>query len=346
MGRPHEQDDHEAALAAVEPSHRKHVRGAARPPPGGHVSLLELKQEYAEAAKTFTGLLDPAILDTTTAAPVEAAPVLNNLGVTQLRRGPSADGGSAVYYLTRAADAESRRRRLPVQSRLRLRAGSQLQGGDLLAARSRPPRNVTDADAHYVLAAALQATGSVVEATRERDLARQLSSRYEELDTTRWRGTAPACRPASNACAPTSSGSAPTGPSRPSSTRRSASTATSPPSLERGRRLFEREQDREAMTELRRAVYLSPYEAPAHLLIGRIHLRAGRPDDALEALKILDLERRHGAGPRRARRGLPRREEHRGRPHRARACAGPRSRRGRGAAAARFHQVTPVAARA
>ena len=56
--------------------------------------------------------------------------------------------------------------------------------------------------------------------------------------------------------------------------------------LERARRLFEGEQDREAMTELRRAVFLSPYEAEAHLLIGRIHLRAGRPREAVDALKI------------------------------------------------------------
>jgi tetratricopeptide (TPR) repeat protein len=40
------------------------------------------------------------------------------------------------------------------------------------------------------------------------------------------------------------------------------------------------------MTELRRAVFLSPYEAEAHLLIGRIHLRAGRPREAIDALKI------------------------------------------------------------
>ena len=50
--------------------------------------------------------------------------------------------------------------------------------------------------------------------------------------------------------------------------------------------LFEGEQDREAMMELRRAVFLSPYEADAHLLIGRIHLRAGRPREAVDALKI------------------------------------------------------------
>ena len=56
--------------------------------------------------------------------------------------------------------------------------------------------------------------------------------------------------------------------------------------LDRGRRLYEREEDREALVELRRAVYLSPYEAQAHLLIGRILLRAGRPKEAVDALKI------------------------------------------------------------
>src|SRR5262249_1717499 len=56
--------------------------------------------------------------------------------------------------------------------------------------------------------------------------------------------------------------------------------------LDRGRRLFAEEQDREALAELRRAVFLSPYEAEAHLLIGRIHLRAGRPREAIDALKI------------------------------------------------------------
>src|SRR5688500_6557964 len=56
--------------------------------------------------------------------------------------------------------------------------------------------------------------------------------------------------------------------------------------LDRGRRFFQKEQDREAMAELRRVVYLSPYEAEAHLLIGRIHLRGGLPGDAIDALKI------------------------------------------------------------
>lgn len=40
------------------------------------------------------------------------------------------------------------------------------------------------------------------------------------------------------------------------------------------------------MAELRRAVFLSPYEADAHLLMGRIHLRAGHLHEAVAALTI------------------------------------------------------------
>src|SRR6185436_3052241 len=56
--------------------------------------------------------------------------------------------------------------------------------------------------------------------------------------------------------------------------------------LERARRLYQSEQDREAIAELQRVVFLSPYEAEAHLLIGRIYLRGGRPREAVDALKI------------------------------------------------------------
>jgi lipopolysaccharide biosynthesis regulator YciM len=56
--------------------------------------------------------------------------------------------------------------------------------------------------------------------------------------------------------------------------------------LERARRFYQAEQDREAMSELQRVVFLSAYQAEAHLLIGRIHLRAGRPHEAVDALKI------------------------------------------------------------
>jgi tetratricopeptide (TPR) repeat protein len=56
--------------------------------------------------------------------------------------------------------------------------------------------------------------------------------------------------------------------------------------LDRGRRLFQQESDREAISELNHALYLSPYLADAHVLVGRIHLRSGRVHDAIDAFKI------------------------------------------------------------
>jgi Tfp pilus assembly protein PilF len=56
--------------------------------------------------------------------------------------------------------------------------------------------------------------------------------------------------------------------------------------LERGRRLVEQENDREAQSELTRALYLSPYDAEAHLLLGRSYLRTGRLREAIDAFKV------------------------------------------------------------
>ena len=50
--------------------------------------------------------------------------------------------------------------------------------------------------------------------------------------------------------------------------------------------MFAQESDREASAELDRALYLSPYLADAHLLLGRIHLRNGRAREAIDSLKI------------------------------------------------------------
>ena len=66
--------------------------------------------------------------------------------------------------------------------------------------------------------------------------------------------------------------------------------------LDAGRRAFEREADREAERELRRALYLSPYLAAANMLLGRIHLRAGRPADAIQAFKLALWSEESAAG--------------------------------------------------
>jgi protein O-GlcNAc transferase len=56
--------------------------------------------------------------------------------------------------------------------------------------------------------------------------------------------------------------------------------------LESGRRLFQAQRDAEAVAELRRAIYLSPYDREAHLLLGRLYLREGQIADAVDELKI------------------------------------------------------------
>ena len=279
----HEQGDHAAALAAVKPVPADSPL-ASRAQLRAGVSQLE-SEDYQGAAATFTRLLDPKILQTTAPAPAHLAPVLNNLGIVQLRRGATADAGSAAYYLTRAADAD------PEAADYQFNLGyayllDRNHKAALYWLREAVRRDVTDADAHYLLALALQATGGGVEAARERELARQLSSRYEEADRTlRDKPEVPAnlerlrtdLDPAAKVVRTTQTVAS-------SAQREQRDLASF--HLARGRQLFEREQDRDAMADLKRAVYLSPYEAAAHLLIGRIHLRAGRAAEAIDALKI------------------------------------------------------------
>jgi lipopolysaccharide biosynthesis regulator YciM len=122
--------------------------------------------------------------------------------------------------------------------------------------------------------------GSGVEASRERELARQLSSQYNDA-----------------------AGSAiPKGLERIKTTidlpraQRVESTIATPAArdqrelaafhLDRGRRLYDDRRDREALGELQRSIYLSPYQAQAHLLVGRIHLRNGRVREAVDALTV------------------------------------------------------------
>jgi tetratricopeptide (TPR) repeat protein len=232
---------------------------------------------YQEAYDTFTAMAD----EQATAA------ILNNLGIVQLRRGGATpQTGLPAYYFNKAVEADP-----DDADYLFNLAYAYWMFRDHPAAiywlREAVRRNRADADAHFVLGTALAAAGNATEAARERDLARRLSAEYESPDRRKFAAAFDGV---------------PRGLERVKQdlelprVRRLESRLTASEQrdreevarfhLDRGRRLFQQENDRDAVEELDRALYLSPYLAEAHLLLGRIHLRNGRLAEATSALKI------------------------------------------------------------
>jgi tetratricopeptide (TPR) repeat protein len=268
-----EQADHARALAAVQvvPATSRRSRQArflaAR-------SLIELKR-YDEAYTTLKTLLDE-----------QPTPSLyNDLGVVQVKRGGTPQSGKPTYFFTKATEARAD------ESDYFFNLGyAYWLDKDVQAAiywlREAVRRNPADGDAHFVLGAALLAAGSQTEAAREKELARQLSSKYEEW-TKRQAATGEAVPRGLERLAldlETFGGQRLDSALLNSAQREQRELAAF--HLQRGRRLFESEQNREALAELHKAVYLSPYEAEPHLLIGRIYLRTGRPREAIDALRV------------------------------------------------------------
>jgi tetratricopeptide (TPR) repeat protein len=219
--------------------------------------------------------------------------VFNNLGVIQLRRGASAQGGRSTYYFNKAVEAD------PAQADYAFNLGyaywrEQDNAAAVYWLREAVRREPSDSDAHFVLGAALQATGAATEAGRERELARRLSAAYEEQGRTAQPDAVP---PDMERLRPYLD---PPGARRTDSalmaTEQRGQRELVTFHLERGRRFFERENDRDALIELQRAVYLAPYQADAHLLMGRIHLRAGRIPEAVAEFKIALWSEESAAG--------------------------------------------------
>jgi tetratricopeptide (TPR) repeat protein len=237
------------------------------------LSMLELKK-YDEAFTTFSALADSQ----------PTAAVLNDLGVVQLRRGGIGKPETAAAYFTKASAAD------PADPDYFFNLGYTHWLGHeadeatrwLLEAVRRDP---ADGDAHFVLAAALSSLGRTAEASRERELARRLSSTYEQLEK----------RPAGGDIVPRGMERVKRDVELPHARTIASTLATNELQsqqelaqfyLERGRRLYQHEDDRQAIEELNRALYLSPYEPEAHLLLGRIYLRNGRAREAIDDLKI------------------------------------------------------------
>ncbi len=66
--------------------------------------------------------------------------------------------------------------------------------------------------------------------------------------------------------------------------------------LGRARSLAAAGRDREATSELRRAIYLQPYADEPHLLLGRAYLGAGHTSEAVDEFKVALWCRETAAG--------------------------------------------------
>ncbi len=217
------------------------------------------------------------------AADRPAASVANNLGIVQFRRGVFGQAGGATYYFSEA------RKLAPSDFDAIFNLGyAYFFEHDLQASiywlREAVRGNPVDGDAHYVLGTALSATGATTEGAREKDLARHLSSSYAEWDKR------PSNDPVPRGLERIKEDIEPTPLARGDLAYQAAGQRDQQDlarfHLEQGRKSFERESDRDAIAELKRAIYLSPYQAEAHLLLGRVYLRNGRLHDAADELKI------------------------------------------------------------
>ena len=277
-----DQGDHAAALAAI----RRNPFDLATVRAGSFLRrdlACSISSAMTMPSRRMAGLLrQPQGIE-----PAMRGAVSNNMGVIQIRRGATPQTGTPIYFLTKATEQDPGATDAYFNLGYAYVLDKNFQAGDLLAARDRAPRLRPMPTPTSCSAVALQATGNPVEAGSRAGPCPPAVGR-----TTRsWRVPPP-----------------PTGrrwprglervlldPDGSGSLHATAIVGTSAQRdqrdlaafhLERGRRLFDREQDTEAMAELRRVVYLSPYEAQAHLLIGRILPASRATGDAVDALKI------------------------------------------------------------
>ena len=224
-------------------------------------SLLALKR-YDEAFRVLDTLYKEA----------PAAAISNALGVVQLRRGPQAAGGSAPFFFNRAVDEGHS------DPDMAFNLGyAYATLGDVSSAiywlREAVRREPADGAAHRVLSAMLVAQSKAIEAQREFDLAKVLGAADAVTAPER---TVPKDleRILPQLAAPYDW--------RHLLVVNAETEQTATFYLDRGKRLADEMRDREAIDELRRAIYVSPYLDRPHILLGRLYQRSGRLSDAAE----------------------------------------------------------------
>jgi tetratricopeptide (TPR) repeat protein len=268
-----DQGDHAKALAEAQ------AVGASAP------STFYRRARFAAGRSLVElGRLDDAFQAFRTLADERpTGPLYNNLGVVQIRRAARPESGKPTYYFTKASemDAEEPDYFFNLGYAYWLEKDAQAA---IYWLREAVRRNTADGDAHFVLGVALQSSGAAAEGARELTLARQLSSKYAEWE--KKPGTDPVPKGLER---PSQDLETMHGPSLDaalltSAQREQRELATF--HLDRGRRYYEEEHDRDALLELRKAVYLTPYAAEPHLLLGKVLVRTGRAKEAVDALRI------------------------------------------------------------
>jgi len=227
------------------------------------LSLIQLKR-LDDGFATLKALADRS----------PSATLMNNIGVIQLRRPVTPQTGKATYYFNEAVklDTDDPDYDFNLGYAYWLERDEQ---GAIYWLREALRRRPADGEAHAVLAVALQSIGSTTEAGRERELAAQLSSKPIDASTRGLERIKTTIDVTSQRMGTVIA---------ESGQRDQRELAAF--HLDRGRRLFDQGNDAEAAAELRRALYSQPYEADAHLLLGRIYLRTGQSQAAIDAFKI------------------------------------------------------------